>query len=480
MKTSLEEDTDAIKNASDDEVVSLYTAVMDGVQVGATYDKKISQTAAGSIDSLYVRGQQIAGPPLVQDFYYGETIVNDYGRPIGRGFQGILGASTHGQLGILFINFRGEYQHLPGQGSLSDSVANYERTINMLPTLPKIRNSSDDRFVILNASVSVILKNSHIGVGKFDRWWGPGTGGAMLWSNNAEPIYEFRIKRDSPLRIPILSSVLGPVQWDLFLGDLKGHTTPNKPWVQGQKFTFHPTKRLEVGFARTVVFGGKGNGGLTFHSFWKAFASIDDQIRSGKTQFDPGDRRAAFDFRYAFPHITAYADGFSDDDPLPLANLKRSAWRPGLYVPVLPYAKQFDFRFEAPYTNMAENQTYPTPGMNYRNLNYRDGYTNKQRLLGDWIGPDSTGYQAWLGFWKNPRDKVTLDWRMSKLDTAYFPGGGTQHTWGMSLAKVSNASHGVLDVRLQVEQYKIPAITADTKRNVALSLQWTQKNIGGQ
>ena len=425
-----------------------------------------------AVDSVYSRSEQIVGPPLTQEFYVGETITNDYGRRIGQGFQELLGGSFHASARIFTLQVRAEFQHLAPQQTMPQQLAAFESNINSLPYVVPAPIPSLNKTTLLMATISAHVLGNDLSLGKGDRWWGPASGGAMLWSNNAEPIYEFRIKRNTPLRIPFVSKVLGPVQWDAFLGDLKGHVYPNKPWIQGQKISLHPTKRLELGFSRTVEFGGAGRGGLTVRSFWHSFASVGDKANSGSVQFDVGDRRGGFDFRYVFPGLTLYADSFCDDDPSPLANLKRSAWRPGFYVPRLPGLHRFDLRFEAPYTNMPENQTFPTPGVNYRNLNYHDGYTNNGRLLADWIGPDSTGYQAWSGFAVNPRDRIAVDWRMAKLDRAFIPQGGTQQVFGVSLVKHTLTGLEV-SARVQSEQWTVSFLSSGTHHDTAALLQLT-------
>lgn len=467
----------AVQTDSDEEAYELYIALSRAVSDPVAKQLiRECQSCKVAINNLYTRSEQIVGKPLTQDFYFGETNTNDYGRRIGRGFQGIIGGDAQGSISVFTVQVRGEYQHLASQALLSPSIATYESTINRLPYLPPTPVTAANQFTLMDASISVHILGNEISGGKRERWWGPATGGALLWSNNAQPIYEFNIKRDSPFIVPGLSRLLGPVQWDLFLGDLKGHTTPNRPWIQGQKISFHPTKRLEIGFSRTVMFGGAGRGGLTLHTFWRAFASAGDNPRSGNPSFDVGDRRGGFDFRYIFPLATIYADSFSEDDPSPLANLKRSAWRPGFYLPRLPGLHQFDLRFEAPYTNMPENQTFPTVGMNYRNLNYRDGYTNHGRVLGDWIGPDSSGYQAWLGLWLKDQGRFFIDWRMAKLDKSFVPRGGTQQNFAINLRR-RLSSELEASGRLQFEQWKVPYISSNPHRNLTGSVQvvWRPK-----
>ena len=53
--------------------------------------------------------------------------------------------------------------------------------------------------------------NHEISFGKQDDWLGPGLGGGMAYSNNAENIYSFRINRIEPLA----RSAALPAHWPL-------------------------------------------------------------------------------------------------------------------------------------------------------------------------------------------------------------------------------------------------------------------------
>src|SRR5207302_6152484 len=66
-----------------------------------------------SLDSVYVRTTNISGPPLRDGYHFGQTIINDYGRPYGQGTSSISGASGWATAGPFAIYVRGEYQQAP-------------------------------------------------------------------------------------------------------------------------------------------------------------------------------------------------------------------------------------------------------------------------------------------------------------------------------------------------------------------------------
>src|SRR6185312_7323787 len=57
----------------------------------------------------------ISGTPLRDGYHFGQTIINDYGRPYGEGFNNVSGVTAHAVAGPLSISIQGEYQHAPGR-----------------------------------------------------------------------------------------------------------------------------------------------------------------------------------------------------------------------------------------------------------------------------------------------------------------------------------------------------------------------------
>jgi hypothetical protein len=61
-----------------------------------------------------------------------------------------------------------------------------------------------------------------------------------------------------------------------------------------EKISFKPTVNLEIGFERSVIWGGKGHVPITIHSFLKSFFSFQNVPASEKfSRNDPGARFGA-------------------------------------------------------------------------------------------------------------------------------------------------------------------------------------------
>ena len=135
-------------------------------------------------------------------------------------------------------------------------------------------------------------------------------------------IYALRINRVVPLRIPLVSDVLGPIRYEGLFGSLKGHRYPNAPWIHAEKFSFKPTRDLEFGFSRVVIFAGEDTEPLTFGTFWRSFTSFSNVTLAEKeSRNDPGFRSSSFDFTWRLPWmekwLTLYSDSMVHDDVAP-------------------------------------------------------------------------------------------------------------------------------------------------------------------
>lgn len=440
--------------------------------------ESLNYRAHAHLESVYARAVEIAGPPLADSYHFGQTIINDYGRPYQRGFNSVDGFATYAGAGRFSWQLRGEYQHAPGRAAYPLSVQETIAQIDQNPLTQPQPVPRTNALALINANASMHLLSHEISVGKTEDWWGPGEGGSMAWSNNAQPIYALRINRVEPLLIPLLSKLIGPVRYEGLFGSLKGHDYPNAPWVHAEKFSFKPTPNLEFGFSRVVVFAGEGHAPLTFGSFWNSFTSVDDVPASTKySTSDPGARHSQFDFSYRVPWlrrwVTLYADSIIHDDASPIDAPRRAAINPGIYLSHFPKLSRLDLRVEAVSTDPS-----PLVGVAelccgkgfYWETAYHDLYTNQGNLLGSWIGRDAKGGQAWLTYWLSPKESVQLSYRNAKADASFIPGGTTQNDYSLRLI-VRPRRNLELTALTQFEMWKAPVLANGLQRDFTTELQ---------
>jgi len=442
---------DEILSGDDEQAQEILSSLLSELTDEGITNTKISGPTRGSVygvQSVYTRVMGISGPILQDSFHLGQTFYNDYGRPKEPGFNNITGFSTLNEQGPFSLYVRGEYQHAPGEPGYSQALSSQISLIDQItfsgyndpqPTIPTGPIAAQNPFRLVEATLSYHILGHEISGGKSDAWLGPGMGGAMDWSNNAENIYSFRINRVEPLRIKYLSKLLGPVRYDFFYGSLKGHTYPNDDYVHSDMFSFQPTRDFQFGFQRTIVFGGEGHEPVTLHTFLKGFFDTNDTNAGVKfSRSDPGARFSAFNFSYRLPwvrkSITLYADSETHDDLTPISAPRRAAYRPGIYLSHVPGIKRLDLRVEGVSTDCS------TLACQFGNPDYtetiqKQAYTNKGYIMGDWIGREAKGGQAWMTYHLSADEWVDVQYMHKQTPTDFIPGGTTQNQFRVDVVK---------------------------------------------
>jgi Capsule assembly protein Wzi len=482
----LEASADRITGSTDDEAIDIYEAIEKELQpdMRIPLDQKYGRA---QLESVYQRAMGIAGTPLRDSFHLGQTDINDFGRPYAGGFNSYSGLSTRAHYGMFSLYLRGEFQHAPSwEGyplSVAQTLAEIDdfATFSSVPlagntTIPLGPVASVNNLTLLEAYVSAHILGHEVSFGKMDNWYGPGVGGGMAWSNNAENVYSFRINRVEPLYIPYISRIAGLVRYDFFVGPLKGHNDPVSPWVHGEKISFKPTPNFEFGFQRTVIWGGKGHEPITLGTFWRSFYSISDTNGSEKfSTRDPGARFSAVDFSWRLPYLrkwlTLYCDSEVHDDVFPITAPRHAALRPGLYLSHVPGAPKLDLRVEAATTDPDTGLSNGGQDM-YIEVVQRNGYTSNGLLMGDWIGRENKGGQAWLTYHLSPREWLQASYRSDKAAKDFIPGGTTQVDF--SVEAVKRLTPNVeMKANLQYERWLIPLYKPGQQTDTSATFQLT-------
>lgn len=420
------------------------------------------------LESVYSVFRGISGTPIHDSFHLGQSIINDYGRPYENGLSNYTGASGYASAGRFLLYVRGEFQGAPSATGYSSDLAQTLSNIDLIPfidpntgqpyrqpTIPLGPISSTTHARFLEAYVSTSFLNHEFSLGKQDDWLGPGLGGAFAHSNNAENFYSFRINRVEPLRIPGLSYITGPFRYEFMVGGLHGHTyipnpaypgpgQPNvlsggNPWMHLEKVSFRPTENLEIGFERSAIWGGKGHAPITLHTFLRSFFSFYSPTNGDKLgPNDPGARFGSFDFSYRLPFarrwLTLYADGEVHDDVSPIDAPRRAGWRPGLYLSHLPGLPKLDLRAEATYTDPPIRNSQ-SGGFMYYEFLVRQGYTNNGQIMGDWVGREGKGGQAWATWHISGNELIQFGARNHKVAKDFIPGGTTLNDLNFQIVK---------------------------------------------
>ena len=441
----------------------------------AEFENDTESATEARVESVYARVTQIGGLPLQDSYHFGQTLENDFGRPFGEGTSTDVGFSGYGTAGRFSGYLRTEFQSAPGTPPYPQGVQNVISALDGIPGKPDRGMPGSPRFDPLEMYIGANFHPFNVTIGKQSIWWGPGQSSAFHFSDNAEPIYALRISQSSPVLLPGPFRWLGRIRTEFVLGRLSGHEFPVGPFINAQKITLQLTENLEVGFTRSAIFAGAGHP-LTTGGFLQSLFSASS---SGGSAFgsanDPGDRRCGFDFRWRVPmlrrYVTVYSDSLADDEPSPLANPKRAAWGPGVYITQLPGLKKLDLRFET-YSTWLYRQDEGGRFI-YWNTQYRDAYTNDGFLIGSWVGRDARAYAVSSTYWQSGATTLTASYRQTKTGSKFLPGGGTQTDVALD-AKVRLRPNLILGVSMQAERYLIPVLGGATN-NIAASVGLTYR-----
>jgi Capsule assembly protein Wzi len=462
VNNHLEMETSHTPSSASEEAEKIFVSLVEELH----YDRQkncLIDDGHTRFESAYTAVRAISGTPLRDSYHLGSTIINDYGRPYAHGFNNYTGLSGYASRGRYLIYARGEFQGAPSATGYSTALAeelsyidaiNFIDPVTGLPyyqaTIPLGPISATARLRLLEAYVSATVMNNVFSFGKSDEWLSPAQGGAMSYSNNAENIWAFRINRVEPIRIPGLSKITGPFRYEFLVGELQGHTeiaptettwvNPGDPWMHVEKLSFRPTSNLEMGFERSVIWGGKGHGPITLHTFLRSFfstsAPTDVAVKNGPE--DPGARFASFDFTYRLPFVrnwlTLYSDSEVHDDVSPIDAPRRAAIRPGLYLSHVPGLPKLDVRAEAVSTDPSITNSHGGVFMYYEGIQ-RQGYTNNGCLIGDWIGREGKGGQGWITYHLSGNEWVQVGVRNQKAAKDFIPGGTTLNDINFQIVK---------------------------------------------
>jgi membrane-associated phospholipid phosphatase len=439
------------------------------------------------LESVYSRFLGISVTPLTDNYHFGQTLLNDYGRPYQQGFNAIDGASGWATAGPLVLYVRGEYQYAPSGSAPTQAMLNFFSGTDAWPTGPALPIGSVSRFRLLDTYLGLNLGNWQFSYGKNSQWWGPSAGGGMIFTNNSPPLSNmFTVDRVTPFRLPWLFRHLGDIRFEGFIGHMTGlqfQTTTftgsatrtvlgqyglnlhPQPFLSGGKLSFKLTPNFEFGMSKTTLYGGPGNP-LTITTF------LDSTFGKHYHGDVLGDGRTTADFSYRVPGLrdwlTIYGESFSEDEVSPIPYLRKSASQGGVYLSRVPGIPRLDLRVEGGYTNPVAF----CGNCIYTNGQYISGYTNDGRLIGTWIGRAAQGEQIRSTYWLNARQKIGLELRHRKIDRQYLPEGGTQNDIGVNTDLLIGQGFR-LSANVQYERWQIPFLAANRQSDVAASVQFS-------
>jgi hypothetical protein len=440
------------------------------------------QNLHAQVESAYVRSSGISGKPLTDNQHFGQTLLNDYGRPYQEGFNSVAGASGWTAAGPFVIYARGEYQSAPSAPAPSAAMLNFISSADGLPqNAPSTPIAPISQFRLLDAYVGMKFANWQFSFGKQSSWWGAGAGGPMIAANNTNPINNmFRLSRVTPFQLPGILRYFGAIRLEFFLGQLSGQefvkndttiigqygqSLSPQPFIEGAKISFRFTPNLEFNMAKTTIYGGPGNP-LTPKTLFQSAFSLHV---NGEAL---GDGRAAWDFTYRVPKmrnwLSVYGEVLEEDEPFPINHMGKAAFQGGLYFAKLPGISRMDLRLEGGSTSPVN---FPTcNGCYYSHFRYLNGYESDGNSMGSWLGRAAQGEGISSTYWLGAQKKITAQARHRVVDRQFLPQGGTQDDVAVNVEfPLRSGFH--ISGKFQYESWLIPLLATRRQSNILTSFQ---------
>ena len=248
---------------------------------------------------------------------------------------------------------------------------------------PEFRYSDADSDLIVKRVYGVLnFLGLELTAGKDSQWWGPGNHGAILVSNNAEPMTMLRLTNPQPVILPWIFKYLGPFRFVVFATRLEKERDVPEPYLWGMRVNFKPHPYLEIGLQRTALLGGKGRS-EDLGTWLKSLTGKGENVPG----VEAGDQRAGFDVKLTLPFkwqpLQVYAEAAGEDEAGGLPY--KWAYLTGIYLPRILNFERVGFRAEYATTHVEGS-----PDVWYTHGIYSPkAYTYKGRIIGHHMGTDS-------------------------------------------------------------------------------------------
>jgi hypothetical protein len=233
-----------------------------------------------------------------------------------------------------------------------------------------------------------------------------------LLPNNAAPLDMLRLTNPTPLQLPWLFRLLGPFRFDLFVSRLEEDRVVSKPYFGGMRINIKPSRYLELGASRTVMFGGAGRPTVNAGDF---LTIVGGENLSGAD--DTSNSIAGFDALINLPLLWGmqlYGELHGEDEAGGLP--AKDSWLAGVYLPQIEPSGRLSLRVEYADTT----QLFGGSPVLYRHGIYRSGYIYENQLLAHHVGSDATDLFVQLGVDCSERLslKIGIDYEVRGKDLA--------------------------------------------------------------
>lgn len=246
---------------------------------------------------------------------------------------------------------------------------------------PELRYSDDETDLTIKRIYGTLdFLGLELEIGKDSQWWGPGYHGAMLFSNNPEPMTMIKLTNPHPLLLPWIFKYIGPFKFTTFLTKLESDRAFPEPYFWGLRVNLKPVSYFEVGVERTFFLGGRGED-EDFRAWYKTMTFVNGYDVPNDGPDVPNDQHVGADVKITLPFkwqpLQIYGEIAAEDISRNITI--KGGYLAGIYLPRIFNLDTIDLRGEYAQTQK----------ILYHHNTYRSGYTYKGRLIGHHMGSDA-------------------------------------------------------------------------------------------
>ena len=157
----------------------------------------------------------------------------------------------------------------------------------------------EKKYDFSDSYLAFVSGNFILGVGNYDRWWGPSHHASLILSNYSKSYPGLFIRSlegfTSPL--PLIRS-FGKLNFSFFANQLERNRTIQNPFLISGRLSFNPVSGLTIGLTRSIMFGGDGKDN-SLKALWDSIRG-DASTSKGNSDSNIDNELAGFDMKYSF------------------------------------------------------------------------------------------------------------------------------------------------------------------------------------
>ena len=157
----------------------------------------------------------------------------------------------------------------------------------------------EKKYDFSDSYLALVSGNFILGIGNYDRWWGPSHHASLILSNYSKSSPGLFIRSLEGFTSPLpLINYFGKLNFSFFANQLESNRGIKNPYLLGGRLSMNPVNGLTIGLTRSIMFGGKGKDN-SLKALWDSISG-DASTMKGEQDGNIDNELAGFDLKYSF------------------------------------------------------------------------------------------------------------------------------------------------------------------------------------